>query len=207
LSFSGQFIDEATTILARLDQDAIERTAKLLADVRQRGGRLFFLGVGGSAANASHAVNDFRKIAGFEAYAPTDNVSELTARTNDEGWETVFAAWLKGSRLNSKDAVFVFSVGGGDLERNISPNLVRALEYAKQVGASICGVVGRDGGYTAKVADACVIVPTVNAAHVTPHAEAFQAVVWHLFVTHPALKAAATKWESTAAADATKKAA
>jgi len=197
LSFSGQFIDEATTILARLDQDAIERTAKLLADVRQRGGRLFFLGVGGSAANASHAVNDFRKIAGFEAYAPTDNVSELTARTNDEGWETVFAAWLKGSRLNSKDAVFVFSVGGGDLERNISPNLVRALEYAKQVGASICGVVGRDGGYTAKVADACVIVPTVNPQNVTPHSEAFQGVIWHLLVSHPALRVAETKWESS----------
>ena len=165
---------------------------------RASGGRLFILGVGGSAGNASHAVNDFRKITGIEAYAPTDNVSELTARTNDEGWETVFVEWLRGSRLNANDGILVFSVGGGDLERWVSPNLVRAVQHAKNVGATVCGIVGRDGGYTAKVADACVIVPTVNTAHVTPHAEAFQAVVWHLFVTHPALKAAATKWESTA---------
>ena len=164
---------------------------------RTRRPRRFNRLVVGSAANAAHAVNDFRKIAGIEAYAPTDNVSELTARTNDEGWETVFAEWLRGSRLDADDAILVFSVGGGDLERNVSPNLVRAVQHAKQVGAAVCGIVGRDGGYTAKVADACVIVPTVNAAHVTPHAEAFQAVVWHLFVTHPALKAAATKWEST----------
>jgi D-sedoheptulose 7-phosphate isomerase len=197
LSFARQYIDEATTILAKLDDGAIERMANLLADVRARGGRLFFLGVGGSAANASHAVNDFRKIAGIESYAPTDNVSELTARTNDEGWETVFAAWLRTSRLSKLDAVFVFSVGGGDIERNISPNLVRALEYAKQVGASILGVVGRDGGYTAKVADAVVIVPTVNPANVTPHAEAFQGVVWHLLVSHPAVRVAQTKWESS----------
>src|SRR5688572_22675565 len=190
MTYTQQHLDEAAQVLAKLDIEGIERLAQTLADVRQRGGRLFFLGVGGSAANASHAVNDFRKIAGFEAYAPTDNVSELTARTNDEGWETVFAAWLKGSRLSSKDAVFVFSVGGGDLERNISPNLVRALEYAKQVGASICGVVGRDGGYTAKVADACVIVPTVNPQNVTPHSEAFAGVIWHLLVSHPVLRVA-----------------
>lgn len=208
MSFTQQFLAEAGEIITRLDVAAIDRTVKALADTRARGGRLFILGVGGSASNAAHAVNDFRKIAGIETYSPTDNVSELTARTNDEGWETVFAEWLKGSRLNSKDAVLVFSVGGGDLERNVSPNLVRAIQHAKAVGATVCGIVGRDGGYTATVADACVIVPTVNAAHVTPHAEAFQAVVWHLFVTHPALKAAATKWESTAAADAvTKKAA
>ncbi len=166
-------------------------------EVRDRGGRLFFLGVGGSAANCSHAVNDFRKLAGFEAYAPTDNVSELTARTNDEGWDTVFAAWLSGSRLRREDAVFVFSVGGGSLEKNISANLVRALQYAKGVGATIVGVVGRDGGYTAQVADACVIVPTVNPETTTPHSEAFQAVVWHLLVSHPRLKSAPTKWEST----------
>ena len=197
MSFARQYIDEATKILAKLDESAIERMATLLADVRRRGGRLFFLGVGGSAANASHAVNDFRKIAGIESYAPTDNVSELTARTNDEGWETVFSTWLRTSRLSKNDAVFVFSVGGGDLERNISPNLVRALEYAKQVGASILGVVGRDGGYTAKVADAAVIVPTVNPANVTPHAEAFQGVIWHLLVSHPAVRVAQTKWESS----------
>ena len=200
MSFTQQFLAEASEIIAKLDVAAIDKTVDALAQVRSRGGRLFVLGVGGSAANASHAVNDFRKIAGIETYAPTDNVSELTARTNDEGWETVFAEWLRGSRLNAKDALLVFSVGGGDLERNVSPNLVRAVQHAKAVGATVCGIVGRDGGYTAKVADACVIVPTVNAMHVTPHAEAFQAVVWHLFVTHPALKAAATKWESTAAA-------
>ncbi len=207
MSFTQQFLHEASEILARLDTDAIDKTVDAIAKIRGRGGRLFILGVGGSAANASHAVNDFRKIAGIETYSPTDNVSELTARTNDEGWETVFVEWLRGSRLNADDGVLVFSVGGGDLDRNVSPNLVRAVQHAKKVGATVCGIVGRDGGYTAKAADACVIVPTVNAAHVTPHAEAFQAVVWHLFVTHPALKAAATKWESTAAADATKKAA
>ena len=196
MSFTTDYIAEATQILAKLDVGAIERTVEKLAETRKAGGRIFFLGVGGSAANASHAVNDFRKIAGFEAYAPTDNVSELTARVNDESWEGVFVNWLKGSRLRRGDMVFVFSVGGGNLEKNISPNLVRAVQYAKEVGASVCGVVGRDGGYTAKVADACVIVPTVNPAHVTPHAEAFQAVVWHLLVSHPALKAAETKWES-----------
>ena len=207
MSFTQQFLAEASQIIARLDTAAIDKTVEALAAVRGRGGRLFVLGVGGSAANAAHAVNDFRKIAGIETYSPTDNVSELTARTNDEGWETVFVEWLKGSRLNADDGILVFSVGGGDLERNVSPNLVRAVQHAKKVGATVCGIVGRDGGYTAKVADACVVVPTVNAAHVTPHAEAFQAVVWHLFVTHPALKAAATKWESTAAAPEAKKAA
>jgi D-sedoheptulose 7-phosphate isomerase len=198
MNYARQHLDETARIVAALDTDAIERLAALLADMRGRGGRLFFLGVGGSAANCSHAVNDFRKIAGIEAYTPVDNVSELTARTNDEGWESVFVAWLQGSRLKAEDVVFVFSVGGGSLERNVSPNLVRALQYARQVGARIAGVVGRDGGFTAQVADACVIIPTVNAATITPHAEAFQAVVWHLLVSHPSLKAAQTKWESTA---------
>jgi D-sedoheptulose 7-phosphate isomerase len=197
MSHAQEFIADAAQILARLDAAAIEQLAGLLVDVRQRGGRLFFLGVGGSAANCSHAVNDFRKIAQIEAYAPTDNVSELTARTNDDGWETVFVNWLRVSKLAAKDMIFILSVGGGDLEKNISPNLVRALQYAKEVGAAIGGICGRSGGYTARVADACVIVPTVNAATVTPHAEAFQAVVWHLLVSHPALKAAETKWEST----------
>ena len=197
MSYTQQHLAEAAAIIAKLDVAAIERMADVLRATRDRGGRLFFLGVGGSAGNCSHAVNDFRKLAGFEAYAPTDNVSELTARTNDEGWETVFEAWLRGSRLTERDAVCVFSVGGGSLEKNISPNLVKALQYAKRVGASIVGVVGRDGGYTATVADACVIVPTVNPDTVTPHAEAFQAGVWHLLVSHPTLKAAPTKWEST----------
>ena len=196
MSFTQQHLDEATRIIAQLDTDAIERLANLLAQLRQRGGRLFLLGVGGSAANCSHAVNDFRKLCGIEAYAPTDNVSELTARTNDEGWASVFEAWLKVSRLQAADMVFVFSVGGGSLEKNVSPNLVAALQYAKSVGASVAGVVGRDGGYTAKVADACVIIPTVNPEAITPHTEAFQAVVWHLLVSHPVLKAASTKWES-----------
>jgi D-sedoheptulose 7-phosphate isomerase len=196
MSYARQHLEEAARIIASLDADTIERVASALAEVRDRGGRLFLLGVGGSAGNCSHAVNDFRKLAGFEAYAPTDNVSELTARTNDEGWDTVFAAWLSGSRLRREDAVFVFSVGGGSLEKNISANLVRALQHAKGVGATILGVVGRDGGYTAQVADACVIIPTVNPETVTPHSEAFQAVVWHLLVSHPRLKAAPTKWES-----------
>jgi D-sedoheptulose 7-phosphate isomerase len=197
MTYSERHLGEARAIIDRIDVSAIERLAETLAAVRDRGGRLFFLGVGGSAGNCSHAVNDFRKLAGFEAYAPTDNVSELTARTNDEGWDTVFVAWLKGSRLRREDAVFVFSVGGGSLEKNISPNLVRALQHAREIGAVIVGVVGRDGGYTATVADACVVVPTVNPETVTPHSEAFQAVVWHLLVSHPRLKAAATKWEST----------
>jgi D-sedoheptulose 7-phosphate isomerase len=196
MSFSQQFLTEAKQVIDGLDVDAIERVVAILAATRSCGGRLFILGVGGSAANASHAVNDFRKIAGIEAYAPTDNVSELTARTNDEGWATVFEAWLAVSRLKPQDTLLVFSVGGGNLEKNVSPNLVAALRFAKQVGAKITGIVGRDGGYTATVADACVIVPTVNPVHTTPHSEAFQAVVWHLIVSHPALKQAATKWES-----------
>ena len=184
-------------IVGKLDAAMCEKAVDLLANVRSRGGRLFILGVGGSAANASHAVNDFRKIAGMECYAPTDNVSELTARTNDEGWATVFVEWLKGSRLTDKDALLIFSVGGGNMEKNVSPNLVAALQLAKERGASVIGIVGRDGGYTAKVADAAIIIPTVNPNNVTPHSEAFQAVVWHLFVSHPKLKTAQTKWEST----------
>ena len=196
MSFSEQYLGEAREILARLDTGAIERVVELLAATRDAGGRLFILGVGGSAANASHAVNDFRKIAGIEAYAPTDNVSELTARTNDEGWSSVFEAWLRVSRLSARDALLVFSVGGGNLEKGVSPNLVAALEFARTCGARIAGIIGRDGGFTAQVADACVIVPTLNPAHITPHAEAFQAVVWHLIVSHPAIKRGETKWES-----------
>jgi len=197
MSFTKQFLAEVQQVTAQLNEAAIEKCADELAAIRARGGRLFILGVGGSAGNASHAVNDFRKLCGFEAYAPTDNVSELTARTNDEGWPTIFAEWLKGSRLQAKDGLLILSVGGGNLEKNVSPNLVNAIQLAKQAGASVLGIVGRDGGYTAKEATACVIVPTVNPAHVTPHSEAFQAVVWHLFVSHPKLKVAATKWEST----------
>lgn len=196
MSFSQDFLAEVQQITAGLNTDAIESMAALLARVREQGGRLFILGVGGSAANASHAVNDFRKIVGLETYAPTDNVSELTARTNDEGWATIFETWLRVSKLNSADAILVFSVGGGNLEKQVSPNLVKALQYAKSVGAKILGIVGRDGGYTAQMADVCVIIPTVNATHVTPHSEAFQAVVWHLLVSHPLLKAAQTRWES-----------
>lgn len=197
MSFAQQFLDEVRQLVDRLDAASIERVADELARVRERGGRLFILGVGGSAANASHAVNDFRKICDFESYAPTDNVSELTARTNDEGWATVFSEWLKGSRLNAKDGLLVFSVGGGNLEKNVSPNLVAAVQLAKQVGASVTGIVGRDGGYTAKEANAAVIVPTVNSEHITPHTEAFQAVLWHLLVSHPKLKVNRTKWEIT----------
>lgn len=197
MSFTKQFLAEVQQVTAQLNEAAIERCADELAAIRGRGGRLFILGVGGSAGNASHAVNDFRKICGFEAYAPTDNVSELTARTNDDGWPTIFAEWLKGSRINGKDGVLIFSVGGGNLEKNVSPNLVNAIQVAKKAGASVIGVVGRDGGYTAKEATACVIVPTVNPTHVTPHSEAFQGVVWHLLVSHPKLKVAQTKWEST----------
>ncbi len=199
MSYAKRHLEEAGRVLGALDAAAIEQMVQLLAELRARGGRLFFLGVGGSASNCSHAVNDFRKIAGIEAYTPVDNVSELTARTNDEGWESVFASWLRTSRLQAGDMVFVLSVGGGNVERNISPNLVLALRYAREVGARIVGIVGRDGGYTAQVADACVIVPTVNPDNVTPHTEAFQALVWHLLVSHPALKVAQTKWESTAA--------
>ena len=195
-SYSFQHLAETAEIVQKLQPETLENMVDLLADLRERGGRLFLLGVGGSAANASHAVNDFRKIAGIESYAPTDNVSELTARTNDEGWASVFLEWLKGSRLQSTDALMVFSVGGGNLEKNVSPNLVSALQYGKEVGASILGIVGRDGGYTAKVADACCIVPTVNVQNVTPHSEAFQAVIWHLLVSHPKLKMQQTKWEA-----------
>jgi len=198
MEFSASFLSEVAEIAQRLDVAAIEKLAALMADVRARSGRLMIIGVGGSAANASHAVNDFRKLTGIETYSPTDNVSELTARTNDEGWATVFESWLKTSKLQARDAVLVFSVGGGDLERNVSPNLVAALKLAKSVGAKIIGVVGRDGGYTAKVADACVLIPVVNPVHVTPHSEAFQAVVWHLLVSHPVVKVEQTKWESTA---------
>jgi len=196
MSFVQKYLAEAGQVVERLDPTAIDAVVDLLADTRTRGGRLFVLGVGGSAANASHAVNDFRKIAGIEAYAPTDNVSELTARTNDEGWASVFEGWLRVSRLGPGDLVLVFSVGGGNAERNVSPNLVAALQYAKGMGARIAGVVGRDGGYTSQVANACVIIPTVNPDHVTPHTEAFQAVIWHLLVSHPRLKVAATRWES-----------
>src|ERR1700747_3540437 len=191
------FLEGAGAICARLSQDDIGRIVEGLVKLRGDGGRLFFLGVGGSAANASHAVNDFRKIASLECSAPTDNVSELTARTNDEGWASVFVEWLRGSRLNKKDAVMVLSVGGGNLEKNVSPNLVSALQHAKEVKASVLGIVGRDGGYTATVADAVCIVPTVNRQNVTPHSEAFQAVIWHLLVSHPKLKIQQTKWEST----------
>src|SRR6516162_8653911 len=198
MNFSAGFLAEAKCIIDRLDMTQIEHMAGLLAETRARGGRLFILGVGGSAANASHAVNDFRKLAGIEAYAPTDNVSELTARTNDEGWPTVFEAWLRVSKLQWRDAILVFSVGGGSVERNVSPNLVTALDYAKSVGAGVLGIVGRDGGYTARVADVCVIIPTIHPDRITPHSEAFQAIVWHLLVSHPALQQKATKWESMA---------
>lgn len=196
MSYAAQHLKEASEIIEKLDIESIEKVADLLVKVKSDQGRIFFLGVGGSAGNCSHAVNDFRKIVEIESYAPTDNVSELTARTNDDGWPSIFEPWLKLSKLNSKDAVFIFSVGGGNLEKNISPNLVNALKLAKTVGAKITGVVGRDGGYTAQVADACVIIPTVNTETITPHSEAFQAVVWHLLVSHPKLKENQTKWES-----------
>jgi len=196
VKFVERYLDEVARIAALIDREAVCRLIDLLVGVRERGGRLFILGVGGSAGNASHAVNDFRKISGLEAYAPTDNVSELTARINDDGWESSFANWLKGSRLIAQDCVLVFSVGGGDAERNISANIVRALEYARAVGASIGGIVGRASGFTANVADACVVVPTVNPDTVTPHTEAYQAVIWHLLVSHPRLQVAGTKWES-----------
>lgn len=196
MSYALQHLKEAAEIIQKMDVAAIEKMADLLATVKSEGGRVFFLGVGGSAGNCSHAVNDFRKIVGIECYAPTDNVSELTARTNDEGWASVFVEWLKVSKLVAKDALFIFSVGGGNLEKNISPNLVEAIKLAKAVGAKVTGVVGRDGGYTAQAADACVIIPTVNTETITPHSEAFQAVVWHLLVSHPKLKVNQTKWES-----------
>jgi len=196
MNYTAQYFEECIQILHQIDQPMIERTVGLLLQVRQEAGRIFFLGVGGGAGHASHAVNDFRKIAGIEAYAPTDNVSELTARINDDGWDTCYRNWLKGSRLRKQDLVFIFSVGGGDAERNISANLVSALQYAKQVGATICGVVGRDGGFTARVADACILVPVVNSETITPHTESFQATIWHLLVSHPKLRAAEMKWES-----------
>ena len=195
-SFSASFLSEVREIASLLDAESIEKVADLLARVRERSGRLFVLGIGGSAANASHAVNDFRKIANIEAYAPTDNVSELTARVNDDGWAAAFTGWLRVSRLNARDAVLVFSVGGGSVERNVSPNIVAALDYAKSVGAAIIGIVGRDGGHTAKVADACIIIPVVYPDRITPHTEAFQAVVWHLLVSHPAVQRTSTHWES-----------
>lgn len=197
MSYAQQHLNESIEIIQKIDVSAIEKMADLLAKVKADGGRIFFLGVGGSAGNCSHAVNDFRKIVGIECYAPTDNVSELTARTNDEGWASIFVEWLKVSKLRPKDMLFIFSVGGGNLEKNISPNLVEALKFAKIVGSKVVGVVGRDGGYTAQVADACVIIPTVNSDNITPHSEAFQGVVWHLLVSHPKLKANQTKWEST----------
>ncbi|WP_342146840.1 SIS domain-containing protein [Rickettsiella endosymbiont of Aleochara curtula] len=197
--FAEKFLTETKLIIDKLNLKHIERIVELLLELRQIKGRLFFLGVGGSAANASHAVNDFRKIVGIEAYAPTDNIAELTARANDEGWNTVFSSWLATSHLSAQDMLFVLSVGGGDLEKNISPNLVTALDYGKQQGSKIVGILGRDGGYTAKLADAYVLIPTVNEYHITPHAEAFQAVIWHLMVAHPKLKATTTKWESVTA--------
>jgi len=196
MDYVAKYLLEAAGIVGRLDRSAIERTVDLLSELRERGGRLFLLGVGGGAGHASHAVCDFRKIAKIEAYAPTDNVSELTARVNDEGWDTCYANWLRGCRMNEADMVFVFSVGGGDARENISANLVRALEYAQEVRATICGVVGRDGGYTAQVADACVLIPVVNPSNVTAHTESFQAMIWHLLVSHPKLKVAEMKWES-----------
>lgn len=196
MNYSEMHLSEAVAIIKQIDTNTLEAIADIIAKVKVYGGRIFFLGVGGSAGNCSHAVNDFRKIVGIESYAPTDNVSELTARTNDEGWSTIFVEWLKISKLQAKDCIFIFSVGGGNLEKNISPNLVEALKLAKEVGSKVVGVVGRDGGYTAKVADACVIIPTVNADNITPHSEAFQAVIWHLLVSHPKLKVNQTKWES-----------
>ena len=196
MDFATTFLNETSEVIGRLDTAVIENAVSILAETRRRNGRLFILGVGGSAANASHAVNDFRKIAGIEAYTPSDNVAELTARTNDEGWASVFEAWLRTSHLRADDTLLIFSVGGGNLEKEVSPNLVAALRYAKETGSRIIGIVGRDGGYTATVADACVLIPTVNPIHVTPHAEAFQAVVWHLMVSHPDLKVTQTKWES-----------
>ena len=195
MSYAKEYLQEARKIIDQIDPAAVEKMVGGLLDLRRRGGRLFFLGVGGGSAAAAHAVNDFRKLAGFEAYAPTDNFAELTARINDDGWETVFAAWLKGSRLRRGDGVFVFSVGGGDSEKGISPNIVAALKYAKEVGATVFGIVGRDGGYTAKVANACLVVPVVNPQRVTPHTEAFQGVIAHLLVSHPSLQVNKMKWE------------
>jgi D-sedoheptulose 7-phosphate isomerase len=194
MSYSKQHLDESIEITRAIDPEIIEKIVDLLADVKSTGGRLFVLGVGGSAANAGHAVNDFRKLAGIETYAPTDNVAELTARTNDEGWQTVFSGWLKVSKLNTNDCLFILSVGGGNKEKNVSPNLIEAIDLAKEIGARVTGIVGRDGGYTAQNADVCLVVPTVNSGTVTPHSESFQTVVWHLMVSHPKLKSNPTKW-------------
>ena len=194
MTYSKQHLDESVEITKAIDPTVIEKIVDLLVDVKLTGGRLFVLGVGGSAANAGHAVNDFRKLAGIETYAPTDNVAELTARTNDEGWQTVFSGWLKVSKLNSKDCLFILSVGGGNKEKNVSPNLIEAVDLAKSVGARVTGIVGRDGGYTAQNADVCLVVPTVNPSTVTPHSESFQTVIWHLMVSHPKLKSNPTKW-------------
>jgi D-sedoheptulose 7-phosphate isomerase len=196
MTYSIQYFEEAVQILRQINPQQVESIAELITQTRSQNGRIFFLGVGGGAGHASHAVNDFRKIAGIECYAPSDNVSELTARINDDGWDTCYRNWLHGSRLRKQDMVFIFSVGGGDLQRNISANLVRALQFAQETGAKICGIVGRDGGYTAQIADACVVVPVVNAETITPHTESFQALVWHLLVSHPMVKAAETKWEA-----------
>lgn len=194
MSYSKHHLDESIEITRAIDPEVVEKIVDLLADVKSTGGRLFVLGVGGSAANAGHAVNDFRKLAGIETYAPTDNVAELTARTNDEGWQTVFSGWLKVSKLSSKDCLFILSVGGGDKEKNVSPNLIEAIDLAKEVGARVTGIVGRDGGFTAKNSDVCLVIPTVNSETVTPHSESFQSVVWHLMVSHPKLKSNPTKW-------------
>lgn len=196
MNYIDRYLEDAVKIIGALDRHKIQRLVEMLVDLKEREGRLFILGVGGSAGNASHAVNDFRKIVGIEAYTPTDNVSELTARTNDDGWETVFTNWLRVSRLTPKDLIMIFSVGGGDLERNVSPNLVRAVDYAREIGTAVCGVVGRDGGYTAKMADVCIVIPPVNPDSVTPHTEAFQAVIWHLLVSEPSLMDSSMKWES-----------
>ena len=197
MEFIKQYFKDVISISSKINKSEIEEMISLLEKVHKKSGRIFFVGVGGGAGNASHAVNDFRKIAGIEAYTPTDNVSELTARVNDDGWDTSYVNWLKGSNLKSNDMIFVFSVGGGNLEKNISANIVRSLQYAKEVGAKICGIVGRDGGYTAKVADACVIIPPINSLTITPHTESFQAVIWHLLVSHPRLQKFNMKWESS----------
>ena len=193
-----KYLQMASRIIDKVDRSQVTQMIEVLIEIKKKHGRIFFLGVGGSAANASHAVNDFRKICGFEAYTPVDNVSELTARTNDDGWETVFVNWLRQSKLRSEDAIFVFSVGGGDLDKNVSPNIVRAVQYAKEVKARVLGIVGRNGGYTALHADACVIIPPLDNETITPHTEAFQAVIWHLLVSHPELKQNEMKWESVA---------
>ncbi len=195
-NYISQYLNESVSVIEKLDKDSILNILQILVRVKNDGGRIFFLGVGGSAANASHAVNDFRKIAGIECYAPTDNVSELTARTNDDGWASVFVNWLEGSKLCNKDCIFILSVGGGNAEKNISPNLIQAVDYALKKNAAICGIVGKDGGYTAKKADACVIIPVVNEESITPHSEAFQSVILHMLVSHPSLKSFGMKWES-----------